>query len=59
MVYAVDPSLDEYPFELQADNVAHLRPGRMLSFRDADGEMVKIALKMCSRCKKVKEDVRE
>jgi hypothetical protein len=41
--YAVDLSL-EYPCEIGANNVAHLRPGRMLIFRDADGEMVKTAL---------------
>jgi hypothetical protein len=31
----------------------------MLSFRDEDGKMVKITLKTCSRCKKVKDGVRE
>lgn len=32
--------------------LVHLRPvhGRMLKFRDADGKMVKTALKTCSRC---------
>jgi hypothetical protein len=42
-----------------ADNLKHLRPGRLISFRDADGKIVKTALKACSTCSKVKEDVRD
>jgi hypothetical protein len=56
--YAVDLSL-EYPCEIGANKVAHLRPGRMLSFRDADGEMVKMAFRECERCNKVKKDRRD
>jgi hypothetical protein len=36
-----------------------LRPARMLSFRDADGKMVKIVLKTCIKCNKVKRGVRD
>jgi hypothetical protein len=37
--------------------LAHLRPGRLLSFREADGEMVETVLRECSRCYKVRENV--
>jgi hypothetical protein len=51
--------------DIGAGFLAHLRPGRMLSFRDEDGEIVKpsfmdkTSFKACSRCNKVKDDVRD
>jgi hypothetical protein len=47
----------DYAYEIGDSYLQHLKPGRMLSFRDADGKMVKMALKACSRCKKVKDGV--
>jgi hypothetical protein len=49
----------EYAYEIGDSYLEHLRPGRMLSFRDANGKMVKIALKACRTCKKVKDSVRD
>jgi hypothetical protein len=37
----------------------HFRPGRMHAFRDEDGKLAKTPLETCSRCNKVKDDVRD
>jgi hypothetical protein len=53
------PSLgfSESAYKIGDSYLHQLRPGRLLSFRDADGEMVKTVLRECSECKKVKENV--
>jgi hypothetical protein len=60
---AYEPPIDdlslEERYDIEAGYVMHLRPGRMLSFRNAHGDMVKTAIRECSRCKKVKEGVRD
>jgi hypothetical protein len=51
--------ISEDAYEINGSYLEHLRPGRMLSFRDANGKMVKVTLRACSKCKKVKDDVRD
>jgi hypothetical protein len=59
-LHAEEPPLygmSDDAYEIYGSYLEHLKPGRMLSFRDANGKMVKTALKACSRCKKIKDDV--
>jgi hypothetical protein len=61
-LHAEEPPMfgfSEHAYGIGDDYLKHLKPGRMLSFRDANGKMVKIALKTCIRCKKVKDGVRD
>jgi hypothetical protein len=47
-----------YAYKIENGYLEHLRPARMLSFRDADGKMVQTVLKTCSKCNKVNVNVR-
>jgi hypothetical protein len=47
----------EHAYKIGNGYLYHLRPGRLVSFREADGEMVETVLRECSRCNKVRENV--
>ena len=50
-------NLSERAYLIKDGYLQNLRPGRLLSFREADGEMVETVLRECSRCNKVKDGV--
>jgi hypothetical protein len=61
-LHAEEPPIygfSEHAYEIGGSYLQHLRPGRMLNFRDANGKMVEVTLKACRKCKRVKDGVRD
>jgi hypothetical protein len=61
-LHAEEPPLygiSDDAYEIHGSYLEYLRPGRMLSFRDANGKMVKMTLRACGSCNKVKDNVRD
>jgi hypothetical protein len=47
----------EHAYKTRDGYLEHLRPGRLFSYREEDGEMVETVLRECSKCNKVGENV--
>jgi hypothetical protein len=61
-LHAEEPPIyqfSEHAYKIGDGYLQHLRPGRLLSFREVDGEMVETVLSECSRCNKVRHNVRD